>query len=228
MVNLRVSGWSPNAATGYLCHCFRCRDDLGRLGGSCNSPARRKASSPCDQPLAHARECPAGCGRAGDRRDLAQPRTVTCHAHGHLCDRSHPATGCLPLCNDRRNCRVPAVIPGRGHRRIGLVSRPVNVTSVANVDDGHHTGSFVDPADHPVGLASKARRSSRLPTGVARGWMSAAAAVELPRADAEELVRRVQPFHGPAIGSGAFAVARTTAARWPRSGSWRRSGRRPG
>jgi hypothetical protein len=31
-----------------------------------------------------------------------------------------------------------------------------------------------------------------------------------------------------AIGSGAIAVARTTAARWPRSGSCRRSGRRQG
>src|SRR3954470_8524408 len=31
-----------------------------------------------------------------------------------------------------------------------------------------------------------------------------------------------------AIGLGAIAVARTTAARWPRSGSWRRSGRRQG
>src|SRR6516162_5357363 len=29
-------------------------------------------------------------------------------------------------------------------------------------------------------------------------------------------------------GPGAIAAARTTAARWPRSGSWRRSGRRPG
>ncbi len=32
----------------------------------------------------------------------------------------------------------------------------------------------------------------------------------------------------PATGSGAIAAARTTAARWPRSGSWRRSGRRQG
>ena len=32
----------------------------------------------------------------------------------------------------------------------------------------------------------------------------------------------------PATGSGVIAAARTTAARWPRSGSWRRSGRRPG
>jgi len=49
-------------------------------------------------------------------------------------------------------------------------------------------------------------------------------------ADAEELVRRVQPVHGLvlATGSGVIAAARTTAARWPRSGSWRRSGRRPG
>jgi 4-amino-4-deoxy-L-arabinose transferase-like glycosyltransferase len=49
-------------------------------------------------------------------------------------------------------------------------------------------------------------------------------------ADAEELVRRVQPLHGPelATGSGAIAVARTTAARCCRSGSCRRSGRRPG
>ena len=31
-----------------------------------------------------------------------------------------------------------------------------------------------------------------------------------------------------ATGSGVSAAARTTAARWPRSGSWRRSGRRPG
>ena len=31
-----------------------------------------------------------------------------------------------------------------------------------------------------------------------------------------------------ATGSGVIAVGRTTAARWPRSGSWRRSGRRPG
>jgi hypothetical protein len=27
---------------------------------------------------------------------------------------------------------------------------------VANVDDGHHTGSFVDPVDHPVGSAARA------------------------------------------------------------------------
>jgi hypothetical protein len=32
----------------------------------------------------------------------------------------------------------------------------------------------------------------------------------------------------PTTGSGVIAAARTTAARWPRSGSWRRSGRRPG
>jgi len=32
----------------------------------------------------------------------------------------------------------------------------------------------------------------------------------------------------PATGSGVIAAARTTAARWPRSGSWRRSGRRQG
>jgi hypothetical protein len=32
----------------------------------------------------------------------------------------------------------------------------------------------------------------------------------------------------PAAGSGVIAVARTTAARWPRSGSCRRSGRRQG
>ena len=32
----------------------------------------------------------------------------------------------------------------------------------------------------------------------------------------------------PATGSGVIAAARTTAARWPRSGSWRRSGRRRG
>jgi hypothetical protein len=115
MVNLRVSGWSHDAATGYLCPCFRCRDDLGRLGDSCNSPARRKASSQCGQPLAYAREYPAGRGCAGDRRDLAQPRTVTWHAHGHLCDRSHAPAGCLAVRDDRRNCRVPAVIPGRGH-----------------------------------------------------------------------------------------------------------------
>jgi hypothetical protein len=36
------------------------------------------------------------------------------------------------------------------------------------------------------------------------------------------------PWSVLAIGSGAIAVARTTAARWPRSGSWRRSGRRQG
>ena len=32
----------------------------------------------------------------------------------------------------------------------------------------------------------------------------------------------------PAAGSGVMAAARRTAARWPRSGSWRRSGRRQG
>ncbi|MGH3522926.1 MAG: RidA family protein [Mycobacterium sp.] len=36
------------------------------------------------------------------------------------------------------------------------------------------------------------------------------------------------PVLAPAIGSGAIAVARTTAARWPRSGSCRRSGLRQG
>ena len=111
MVNLRVGGCSHDAATGYLCPCFRCRDDLGRLGDPCNSPARRKASSSCDQPLAYAREHPAGCGCAGDRCDLAQPRTVTWHAHGHLCDRSHAPASCLAVRDDRRSCRVPAMIP---------------------------------------------------------------------------------------------------------------------
>ena len=49
-------------------------------------------------------------------------------------------------------------------------------------------------------------------------------------ADAEELVRRVPPLHGPvlAIGWEAIAVVRTTGARPPRSGSSRRSGRRQG
>ena len=37
-----------------------------------------------------------------------------------------------------------------------------------------------------------------------------------------------KPPGRPATGSGVIAAARTTAARWPRSGSWRRSGHRPG
>ena len=73
-------------------------------------------------------------------------------------------------------------------------------------------GSKVGPVDVPTlmpGLPHSAEPQWHIRHGVFRGSSLSTA-------------RR------PATGSGVIAAARTTAARWPRSGSWRRSGRRPG
>jgi hypothetical protein len=53
-------------------------------------------------------------------------------------------------------CATIAQLPRPGGDSPVVVSRPVNVASVANVDDGYHTCSFVDPVDHPVGSAARA------------------------------------------------------------------------
>jgi len=100
-----------------------------------------------------------------------------------------------------------------------------------SIDNGHK-------GPHQVRAGGTWRLSHRRPAGSRAGAGRRPAAATVPPRPVSprpargggrtRSARAACPWPVPATGSGVIAAARTTAARWPRSGSWRRSGRRPG
>jgi hypothetical protein len=115
-------------------------------------------------------------------------------------------------------CSIPMRRPDTSHN-------PAGQKPAADIPDHRPTPSASivgEPAVHdpPASPVRPARRSTFTIPISKSAWFRrspASRARASPAAPAR-----------PATGPGVIAVARTTAARWPRSGSWRRSGGRPG
>jgi len=137
----------------------------------------------------------------------------------------------VPVVGDRGGCDVlnimarhPRQSPQRTERStVKYAFRPADAAPSRTVSC-FRAWSLVMNFDFPVPAWQRDDDQDGLRRGVAKPMHDASA------------VRPVQELHqapehrvrATVISSGAIAVARTTAARWPRSGSWRRSGRRQG
>ena len=160
----------------------------------------------------HGRPHVAGSGgrhRGQDRRGRVVPRGAGRHPRRP----EQPAPGGRQ--DPRRGLR------GRLHRRPG-VHRRARRTARQRADLGRRA------AHHRVlPRAPRVRRSRQRALRPCAGRAALGGAARFLRRAA--LIRWTRDYAGAGvIGSAAIAAARTTAARWPRNGTWRGCGRRSG
>ncbi len=164
----------------------------------CASRPCRHAGSPATRPTSRARMLQRDQGQAADGPLVPDRMRPIRGRSGARSAGRRPEPGNVGL-------RRSGCCPFRACRSVGLgQNRPG-----ARVESA---GSKVGPVDVPTvmpGLPHSAEPQWHIRHGVFSRLLTFTA-------------RR------PAPGSGVIAAARTTAARWPRSGSGRRSGRRPG
>ena len=192
------------------------RPDHRRRGRLCRFPAGAAGGARYrrrDHRLLHGRPHVAGGGGRHRRQDRRR-RVVPRRAGRHPRRPEQPAPGGRQ--HPRRGLR------GRLHRRPG-VHRRARRTAGQRADLGRRAAH-----DRVLPRAPRVRRGGQRAVRRGAGRAALGGAARVLRRAALIRAARDHTGAGRTIGPAAIAAARTRAARWPRNGPWRGSGRRSG
>ena len=175
--------------------------------------------------VADARRAAAACpeGPGGQPGNHSVSRAASSHPAHQLFGQATPG----PATTIRPGTAGPAPIqPNGAFRRRAGHPQPLRRNPRQPLDSNNKEDSFCSPVGWPA--RSVAPRQIGMICPRASWGRSAQSAHSLRTSRASSAIRWMPCPARPATGPGVSAVARTRAARWPRSGSCRRSGRRPG